>query len=153
MKPFLVKIVDAILRHIEENPHTIHTEKGIRRWLKELGYTKRDIDSALRLLKPHFPNGFSSSVEKQTPVARPLTDLEIQKMRPAARDMLARLEMYGLIDPYLREAILEKVSVFDGTVGVEELEYLLAWLVFSVRDVETQHTFLRVIQRQEEPFN
>ncbi len=153
MKPVLVKLVDAILKHLEEHPESTPTEQGIRKWLNQQGYAKRDIDCAIRLLKPCFGKN-RPSVNHEPPVTtRPFTDIELNKLRPVARDILVRLEVYGLLEPFEREAILEKISSFEGTVGLEELEYLLSWLVFTVRDVETQQTFLRVIEQNDQQFN
>lgn len=152
MKPALIKLVDAILRHMEEHPETAPTEYGIRKWLAQQGCTKRDIESAMRILRPRFSATSAGAVEN--PVStRPLTDTELYKLAPQARDMLARLDAYGLIDPYEREMILERLNHFEGEIGLEELDFLLSWVVYSTRDFETQQTFNRVIESREEQFN
>lgn len=151
MRQNLIKLVDAILRRLEEQPDTAPTESGIRTWLVQQGYNKRDIEDALRLVRPRFTpvpvvQGFPITV-------RPLSDHEQFKLTMEARNALARLESFGLVDPYEREMILDRINQFDGEVGMNELDYLLSWLVCSSRDVETQQTLYGVLDGSGETYH
>ncbi|MBI4557877.1 MAG: DUF494 family protein [Candidatus Hydrogenedentes bacterium] len=145
MKPSLTKLVDVILRKIQETPEAPPSESGLRTWLAHQGYKQRDIDAAFKLVRPRLPG--RPSVERQRPATlRNLSVYEDYKLTPEARDALARLELYGLIDGYEREMILDRLGQFEAEVGLEELDYLLSWLVCSGRDVESQHTIYSVLE-------
>jgi uncharacterized protein Smg (DUF494 family) len=145
MRQTLIKLVDAILRRLEEHPEVSQTETGIRLWLTQQGYNKRDIEDALRLVRPRFAHNLPEYACRPTTV-RPLSDAELQKLAPEARAALARLEIYNLLDPYEREMVLERLHQFEGIVGMDELDYLLSWVVYGSRDVETQQTMFNVLE-------
>jgi len=145
MKPTIVKLVDEILRRIAEHPETPATEHGIRTWLTQEGFSKRDIEDAIELIRPRFMHRVEEA-DRYPLSVRKLTGEELFKLTPEARDALARLETYGMIDAYERELILERLSHFDGDVGMDELDYLLSWLVCGVRDAETQRAIYAVFE-------
>jgi len=148
MKPSLVKLVDVILKKIEEQPETLQTEKGLRSWLVGQGYNKRDIDAAMKLVQPHFVQ--AQPAEAVLPkTLRTFSMAEEQKLSMEARNALLRLDMYGLIEPGEREMILDRLDHFDGEVGLAELDYLLSWLIYSVRDVGSQRTIYDVVEGTE----
>lgn len=145
MKQLVTKLVDVILKRLEEQPELVPTENGIRSWLTGQGYKKRDIDAAIKLVAPRFLLVRRENAVSPVP-ARTLSLLEEYKLLPEARDALARLDMYGLIDPYEREMILDRLNHFDGLVGLDELDYLLSWVVCGGRDVESQQTIFSVLE-------
>ncbi|HOZ45414.1 MAG TPA: DUF494 family protein [Candidatus Hydrogenedentes bacterium] len=139
MKPQITELVDVILHIIQEYPENSLTETTVRSWLSNRGYKKRDIEAAMKLVKPRFASC------KPTPVHRPasirtLSPREQQQLSPEARNALARLELYGLLSPSERELILHHLDHFEGEVGVDELDYLLSWLICGDRNVEFQQT-------------
>jgi uncharacterized protein Smg (DUF494 family) len=146
MKQTLMKIVDVILRRMEEVPETAQSESGIRLWLRQQGYNKRDIEDALRLLRPRMASPRNAAPPDAPPTARPLSGEEMFKLRPESRAALARLETYGLIDPYEREMILDRLNHFESEIGLDELDYLVSWVVCSTRDVETQQTIYNALE-------
>lgn len=152
MKQALVKLVDVILRRIEEHPETRQNEGRIRSWLMRQGYNKRDIDAAMKLVRPQLAktegpleNRPANVACRPAPVRR-LSPFEEQKLTPDARAAFARLEQYELIGVHERELILDRLNHFDGPVGLEELDYLLSWLICSGRDYESQHTIYTVFE-------
>lgn len=152
MKQSLVKLVDVILRRIEESPHRPHSERGLRRWLLGQGYKKGDIDAAMKLIGPRFEA--STVVEEFRPGSiRTLSAEENLKLSPEARLALSRLDYYGLLTAQERELILEQVNEYDGEVGMEELDYLLSWTLCSTRDVESQQLIYGLIEGQGELFH
>ena len=152
MKHTLIKLVDAIIRRIEEHPDTAQSESGIRSWLRGQGYSKRDIDAVMRMVRPHVRR--QSSRDARLPaLARALTPYEEQKLTPDGKAALARLDYYGLLDPAEREMVLERLDQFDGSVGMDELDYLLSWLVCGGRDYESQHTLYRVFEGDTQQFH
>jgi len=145
MKHSLVDLVDVIIRRIQERPEALPSEKGIRSWLSSKGYNKTEIDAALKLVRPRVAAA-APSFEGNQPSARMLTVYEECKLSPEARSALARLEVYGLLAPYEREMILDHLNHYEGEVGLEELDYLLSWMVCSNHDVEFQQTFYNVFE-------
>ena len=146
MKQALTELIDVILQRLEESPDAPPTEHGIRSWLAGQGYTKRDIDAAIRLVGAQF-NPPPPPREGQAPgTVRQLSNIEAHKLTPEARDALARLEMYELIDPYERELIFERITQMEGMVSLEDLEYLLSWFLVGTRDVESQQTLFQVFE-------
>lgn len=145
MKQSLLKLVDVILRKIDEHPEVVHSETLIRSWLQGQGYNKRDIEAAMKLVRPRFVA--RPRVENYRPVSiRMLSAMEAYKLSPEARDALARLDRYGVIDVYEREEILDRLGHFEGIVGLDELDYLLASVVYGARDVESQQTIFNILE-------
>jgi uncharacterized protein Smg (DUF494 family) len=144
MKQVLIELVDVILEKIQEDPGKPFSENKLRRWLQGEGYHKRDIDAAMRLVGPRI-DAVAVTVRSQQPAIRTLTPYEAFKLSTEARDALVRLELYGLIDPIEREMMLDRLNTFDGEVSLDDLDYLLAWVVCGNRDVESQQTIYSVL--------
>jgi len=145
MKQSLLKLVDVILRKMDEHPEVLHSEKVIRSWLQGQGYNKRDIDAAMKLVRPRFVP--RPRVETYRPASiRMLSPAEAYKLTPEARDALARLDRYGLIDLYEREEILDRMGHLEGLVGLDELDFLLSTVVYGARDVESQQTIYNILE-------
>jgi uncharacterized protein Smg (DUF494 family) len=147
MKQSLIKLVDVILKKIDEYPESVQTEGNLRTWLQGEGYNKRDIDAALKLVQPRILQR-TSKVERHRPAIRLLSPIEEQKLTPEARDALQRLDVYGMIDGYERELILDRVCSYEDQVGLEELDYVLSWVIGGMRDYESQQTIFRVLDGQ-----
>ena len=144
MKSSLVELVDVIVRRLREHPEARPTEKGLRSWLRRQGYNKRDIDAAMKLVGPQVATGdFQGNPGTSV---RLFSAYEEYKLTPEARQALTRLEVYGLLDTFEREMILDYLNHCEGSVDVDELDYLLAWMVCSNRDVEFQQTFYSVFE-------
>jgi len=149
MKQSLIELVNVIIERLQDNPHASPSEKGMRSWLARQGYNKRDIDAAMKMVRPRF--GVLPNTEEQEPRSlRLFSIIEQHKLTSPAREALMRLEFYGLLDPYDRELILDHLHHFEGTVGLEELDQLLMWAVFGTRDVETQQTIYNVLEGRED---
>ena len=151
MKESLIELVDVILKRIQEQPERARSESGLRKWLVGQGYKKRDIDAAMKLVGARIVPYNVIHQSQRAPV-RALAEIEFHKMTPEARDALSRLEFYSLISPQERETILENVVQFDGRVGLDELDYLLSWIVCGNRDFESQQTIYSVMEGQADTF-
>lgn len=139
-----MKLVDVVIQKLQELPEGSFSESRIRSWLSQKGYSTRDIDAAIQAVRPRY--AFAREIAHAVPSSpRQLSSYESFKLTPAARDALARLDLYELIDPFEREMILERLDQFEGPVGMEELEYLISWIVCSTRDIEHQQTILNVL--------
>ena len=141
MSQRLTELVDAIVRMLADHPDSRVSESTVRSWLKGQGYAKRDIDAAMKLARPQLTRKHNEAVC----TTRPLSLYEQHKLAPTTRDALARLEGCGLITPDERELVLEHLCHMDGPVGIEELDYLLNWLICSTRDVEYRQTLANVL--------
>jgi uncharacterized protein Smg (DUF494 family) len=149
MKLPLIELVDEIIRRIQERPEAVPSEKGIRSWLARKGYGKREIDAAMKLVGPRVCS--LTETAKQLPsTIRLLSVYEEYKLTTEARNALARLELYGMIDPYEREMILDYLNHFEGEVGLDELDYLLSWMVCSGRDVGFQQALYNVFEGKQD---
>lgn len=145
MKQSLLKLLDVIIREMNEHPDVQHSETGMRSWLQRQGFNKRDIDAAMKLVRPRFSE--RPQIENYRPGSmRTLSIYEDFKLAPEARDAIARLERYGLLDAYEREMILDRLGTFEGQVGLDELDYLLSSVVYGGRDVESQQTIYGVLE-------
>jgi uncharacterized protein Smg (DUF494 family) len=145
MKHSVTDIVDVILRRLEEHPEALPSEKGLRSWLSRQGYNKHEIDAAMKLVQPGFASAIQPERQTQNSM-RLLSIIEEYKLTPEARNALIRLELYGLLEPYDREMVLDYLNHFDGEVGLDELDYLLSWMVCSGRDVAYQQTLFDVFE-------
>lgn len=145
MKQSLVELVDVILGRMQEEPHRLPSESGLKTWLVRQGYAKRDIEAAMKVVRPRFAS--IPHVQEHGPGrVRQLSAFERFKLAPEARDALVRLELYELLEPLEREMILERLDHFEGEVGLEELDYLVSWVVGGNRDVEHQQTIYKVLE-------
>lgn len=144
MRQTVIKLVDVILKRIEDHPEAVESESGMRSWLAGEGYAKRDIDAAMHLVRPQLASGRAPQGYMPRSM-RTLNLYEEYKLTPDARAALMRLEMFELIDADERELIFDRLNHFDGVVGMEELEYLVSWLICSTRDVESQQTVYSVL--------
>ena len=145
MKQSLAKLVDVIREHLEAHVESPPTEKRMRSWLAREGYNKGDIDAALKLMRPKI-TGAKRVIERNPGAVRQLSSFESHKMTFEAKQALVRLDLYELIAPYEREVLLERLSQFEGEVGIEDLDYLLSWVMCSSRDVESQQTIYAVME-------
>ena len=118
MKPSLVELVNAIIRRIQERPDATPSEKGLRSWLARQGFKKHEIDAAMKLMRPRFPDNAKQDGNPRLSV-RLLSPQEEYKLSPEARNILLRLELYGMINPMEREMILDHLGHFEGEVGVD----------------------------------
>jgi hypothetical protein len=58
-----------------------------------------------------------------------------------------------MISPQEREAILDQVLHAEGRVDLDELDYLLSWIVCDGRDFESQQTIYGVMEGQTDTFH
>jgi uncharacterized protein Smg (DUF494 family) len=148
MKQTVTELVGVILRMMDDHSTPPLSESSLRSWLANQGYSKRDIDAAIKAARPRFVAPSSSPTSHQPGSIRSYSLQEEYKLSQEARDALTRLELYGLVGPHEREQILENLGHFEGEVGLEELECLLSWLVCGGRDVEFQQTVARVLENR-----
>lgn len=142
MKQSISKLVNVILEKLAEQAGAPN-EGGIRTWLLRQGYAQRDIDVAFKMARRRA--GAPPSSTKRPTGPRHLSEYEALRLSPEAQAALLRLELYELIEPAEREAMLERMDQFEGQVGLADLEYLLSWIVCPTRDVETQQTIFAVL--------
>lgn len=145
MKQALSELINVILQRLEEHPETNPSEHGMRSWLVGQGYKKRDIDAAMRLVGAGLIAEQAGGSRSPGSV-RHLSSVENHKLTQEARNALARLDLYDVIEPYERELIMDRVAQMEGTVTMEELDYLLSWLIMGTRDVESQQTVYQVFE-------
>ena len=145
MKHSLRELVSIILERLQSHPDSASSETGLRTWLARQGFAKRDIDAAMKLVRPRV-RAIQTELGHGPEALRCLTAYELYKLTPEARDAIARVERYGLLSPDERELILERLDHFEGEVGVEELDYLFSWLVSPARDVENQNLLYQVLE-------
>lgn len=145
MKQALSELINVILQRLEEHPESAPSEHGMRSWLAGQGYNKRDIDAAMRLVGAGL-SGENPGASRSPGTVRHLSSIEAHKLTIEARDALARLDLYDVIEPFERELIMDRVAQMEGIVTMDELDYLLSWLVMGSRDVESQQTVYQVFE-------
>lgn len=158
----LREAVDDIIRQIQGQKVPGRSqkamEKGIRSWLAGQGFNKGEIDAAMKLVRTAFSvSGTQPSdgeraayIPEEARGVRVLSAFEEYKLSSEARDALARLEMYGMLDAYEREVVLDYLNQYDGEVTLYDLESILSWLICGNRDVEFQQTFFGVFYGKDE---
>ncbi len=146
MKRHLADLVCVIMNRLDETPEIPPSENALRRWLAWQGYNPADIDTALKMVGPTLRRHLQEAPQRRPGVVRHLSYFERCKLAPEARDALARLELYELIDVPELEMLLERLGQFEGEVGMDELDYLLSWLLCNSRDVESQQTLLNAFE-------
>lgn len=152
MKQQIAEMVDVILRHLAERPEVRVSVSGMRSWLARQGYNSRDIDTVMQLVKPRIEER-ASRARRSPGLVRHLAGYESYKLTGEARDALIRLDLFELIEPYEREMLLEKLGQFEGEVDLEDLDYLLSWVMYTTRDVESQQTIYSVLEGNRKALN
>jgi hypothetical protein len=125
MKAPITEIITVILQRLEQRPESKLSDPGLRRWLTRKGYSLGDIETAIHMMQPR-------------------SDVPERRMPGAVRDTFARLDLYEMLDPFTRELIIDRLSQFEGEVGMEELDYALSWAFAPARDVETIQTLYTI---------
>jgi uncharacterized protein Smg (DUF494 family) len=144
MKQSLAKIVDVILQCLEDHSEAPPSEHGLRKWLARQGYKKGDIDAALQMVGTRF---VAPPIAQRSPGAvRQLSSYEAYKLSSEARNALVRLELYELIEPHERELLLDRLGQFEGEVSMDDLDYLVSWVMCTTRDFESQQTVYGVFE-------
>lgn len=139
MKTSVNQIVDAIINQIQAHPEVMPNSKSLKKWLSQAGFSTGDIDAAMKLIAPQMAM-IPPRVHRRPGTIRHLNGMETQKLSLDARNALARLEMYELVEPWEREMILDYAMHQEGEVGLDDLEYILQNTILPGRDVETQQT-------------
>jgi len=142
MKEMVAELVNVILQRLEDSKRR-PTPQGMRSWLARQGYKKGDIDAAMRVVTTRLAH---KNPVHQHGAVRQLSPYESSKMSSEARSALARLDMYEMLTAYEREVLLERVSQMEGEVTLDDLDYLVSWLVCSTRDHESQQSIWRVFE-------
>lgn len=142
MKQSVTKIVDKIIQKLQESTRDVPSEAGLRSWLAKEGHSTKDVEAAIRVIKPELNSrtGLDSILHM-----RVLSPYESFFMSPDAKAALTRLEMYGVIGSREREIILERLDQFDGELDHSALEYLVSTYICSGLDVAHQQTIYQVL--------
>jgi uncharacterized protein Smg (DUF494 family) len=150
MKRSITKIVDKIIRKIQESSREIPSEAGIRSWLTKEGYSTKDVEAAIKVVKPELNMRSEQHVFSQMRVLSPYESL---LMTPEARAALTRLEIYGIIGPQEREIILDRLDQFDGELDLDALEYMISTYVCSGLDVAHQQMIYQVLDGKKDIYH
>ncbi len=140
MKTSITELITVIQQRLQAQPEAKLNDPGLRRWLSRKGYSKLDIDTALRIMQPR-----GSAPERRLPGAvRQLAYHEALKLSPEVRETLARLDLYEMLDSFTRELVIERLSQMEGEVTMDDLDYALSWAFAPGRDVETLQTLYTI---------
>lgn len=142
MKPSITKIVDKIIQKLQESAREVPSEAGLRSWLAKEGFASKDVDAAIRVMKPVL---VSRSGHESIPQMRVFSPYESLFLSAEARGALTRLELFGFIGPQEREIILERIDQFDGELDMAALEYLVSTYVCSGLDAAHQQMIYQVL--------
>jgi uncharacterized protein Smg (DUF494 family) len=156
----LAELVAVILGELDKRPEVPPSESRMRNWLSAQGYAKRDIDKAMDVVRLRISSAAPAPASSEAPAAqrsgsmRHLHPLEEYKLSPDARAALTRLDAYELMDAQEREMLMDRILQQEGEVSMEDLDYLVGWILCSTRDVESQQTIADVLQgAQKEHWN
>jgi len=148
MKPQVNEIIDVIREKIADKPGSAPTPQALKRWLSQQGYSRNDIDAAMGMLKAaHETQQQPYVAVEPVRACRSFTAQETSKLTTEAREALQRLELYALVSLPELEAILDRLGQFDGEVGLEELDYLVSWIVCGNRDAQSQDIIYNVLEK------
>ena len=128
-----------VLVYLFENYY--HTEsypdnETLSRKLSAAGFETGDISEALDWLK-----GLAHEVENPLPESleasrslRAFTGFEISKLTTESRGFLAFLESAGILNPVLRETIIERAMALEGDiVGLEKFKVIVLMVLWTRR--------------------
>ena len=82
MKSSLLEVIDMVLERLEGAVQTAENESSIRVWLAGQGYSRRDIDAAMRIV---FPRGGEASAPRGVATSAPMRHLvqyEFSRLTP-----------------------------------------------------------------------
>lgn len=140
MKTSIAELITVIKQRLQARPEDKLNDPNLRRWLSRKGYSKGDIDAALRVMHAR-----GNAPQRRLPgLVRQLSTHEAIKLSPQVRETLARLDLYEMLDPFTRELVLERLQQMEGEVGMDELDYALSWAYAPARDVESLQTLYNI---------
>ncbi|WP_025323058.1 DUF494 family protein [Deferrisoma camini] len=107
--------------------------KEMRDELLDMGFEEDDVERALAWLRRlRERGGAPPALEEQRTAVRVPAAEEALRVSPAAWGLLLRLERAGVVDPALRELVLERALSLDlPEVGPEELRVLVGLVLLS----------------------
>lgn len=150
MKPPITKLVDKIIRKLQESGGDLPSKAGIRTWLTRQGYASKDVDAAIEVVGTDWGDSKSADTPLQT---RVLSAYESYFLSAEALAALTRLEMYGMISPTERELILDKLDQFDGEMDMAALEYLISTQICAGYDIAHQQMIYQVLDGRTDMFH
>ncbi|MBI1318917.1 MAG: DUF494 family protein [Candidatus Hydrogenedens sp.] len=140
MKTSITELITVILQHLESQPGRRISDPVLRQWLSNKGYSRRDIETALRIMRPA-----NAGPEERGPGrVRHLSKWESLRMHPDVRSALARLDLYEMLDPFTREMVLERLQQLEGEVALDDLDSVLSWAFSRTHDCESLQTLYTI---------
>lgn len=150
MKPPITKLVDKIIRKLQESGTDLPSKAGIRTWLTKQGYASTDVEAAIDVLSENWTEPGPTGAPVQTRVLSPYESYFLSR---EALSALTRLETYGMIGPSERELILDRLDQFDGEMDVAALEYLLTTQICPNYDIAHQQMLYQVLDGRTDVVN
>ena len=115
------------------NPEACPQSDALVRKLSAVGFERDDIDEALDWLDgladvsdDAVPSGFSDGT------LRVYSDFEYERLGRDAIGFIAFLESAGVLDPVLRELIIDRaVAIGDSPISIEQLKVVVLMILWS----------------------
>ncbi len=146
MESNIEKLVRMMLQRLEEHGSSAGVW-DVRNWMLRQGFLAEDVADAMNQLVRIIMSGARNTVpvRKYGRPPRQYAPVEEAKLSAEARDAITRLEANEMISGLERELIIERLMQSDPDNEMEMLDYMLATLVGSRRNVETQNALISTL--------
>lgn len=134
MKGRVFDVVAYITHRYRTAETALQNQASLRDELVDAGYREDDIERAITWLRRLR----AAATAARTSMTHPTGNLRVpspeeeQKLTPAARGFLFRMEQAGILDQALRETVYERALALDvGEVGLPEAQVLVSLLLWA----------------------
>lgn len=127
----LMYLIDTCL---EDEFEVDSDRKELRRTLGEAGFPEEEIDKAFHWLESLASNHDSPPppADYRSPNLRVFADEELGRMDVECRGFLMFLEQCGVLDPNMREVVVDRVMALDtDAIDLEQLKWVLLMVLFN----------------------
>ncbi len=139
-QPVLNVLIYLFKNHLQNKLELDDFSDELAQELENAGFDIEDIEQAfvwLSKLERHTSSEGMPLNHHRSDALRVYSDYEIKRISPAARGYLTKLEQQNILDPHLREIIINQALIFEkDNIDLN----LLKWLTLMVLCNQVQRT-------------
>lgn len=132
--------------YLDEDTEVQSDQEALKARLSEAGFHASEIHKAFHWLEglsalcEDVPEGLSGGRPQST---RHYSSEEADRLGPAGRGFLMRLEQYGILDAQTREMVVDRIMALEtGDIDLEQIKWVVMMVLYNRPDREEQALWL-----------
>jgi Smg protein len=135
MKQTVLDVLIYLFEHYMDDDIELNVDReSLRADLKEAGFGDEQVVNAfdrLQGLAAQREDG-SEAVVQESKAMRVFAQAEIEKLDTESRGFLMFLEQVGVLDPYSREVVIDRVMALEAEeIDLEQLKWVVLMVLFN----------------------